>query len=105
MGNACTPIGFHPIACGYLHDQAREQWLRLSPNLLTCTACLKVRALLLLISRISVTFRDEKDLSVKTVQVPLGQNLLEAAHANDIDLEGDEAARLWRSINTHVSVL
>ncbi len=38
--------------------------------------------------RIEVTFHDEKDASVKTVRVPLGESLLEAAHANNIDLEG-----------------
>lgn len=37
---------------------------------------------------ISVIFHDEKDGSTKTVQVPIGQSLMEAAHANDIDLEG-----------------
>lgn len=37
---------------------------------------------------ISVTFKDEKDGSEKTVQVPLGQSLLEAAHENEIELEG-----------------
>ncbi|CAK0761288.1 Adrenodoxin-like protein 1, mitochondrial [Coccomyxa viridis] len=37
---------------------------------------------------ISATFHDEKDGSTKTVQVPVGQSLMEAAHANDIDLEG-----------------
>ncbi|DBB05528.1 hypothetical protein WJX77_002050 [Trebouxia sp. C0004] len=37
---------------------------------------------------IDVIFHDQKDGSVKTVQVPLGQSLLEAAHNNDIDLEG-----------------
>ncbi len=39
---------------------------------------------------IDVTFHDQKDGSVKTVQVPLGQSLLEAAHNNDIDLEGTD---------------
>jgi hypothetical protein len=38
--------------------------------------------------RITVTFDDDKDKSSKTVQVPIGTSLLEAAHANDIDLEG-----------------
>lgn len=37
---------------------------------------------------ISVTFTDDKDGSVTAVRMPLGQNLLEAAHANDVDLEG-----------------
>ena len=35
-----------------------------------------------------MTFHDQKDKSEKTVQVPIGQSLLEAAHNNDIDLEG-----------------
>ena len=39
--------------------------------------------------RIEVTFKDEKDSSVKSVRVPLGTSLLEAAHENHIDLEGE----------------
>lgn len=39
-------------------------------------------------SSISVTYKDEKDNSVTTVRVPLGVSLLEAAHRNDVDLEG-----------------
>ena len=39
--------------------------------------------------RIEVTFKDEKDSSVKTVRVPYGTSLLEAAHENNIDLEGN----------------
>lgn len=35
-----------------------------------------------------MTFQDEKDSSVKSVRVPLGTSLLEAAHENHIDLEG-----------------
>jgi ferredoxin len=35
-----------------------------------------------------VTYYDEKDKSETTVLVPLGQNLLEAAHENNVDLEG-----------------
>ncbi len=41
--------------------------------------------------RIEVTFQDEKDSSVKSVRIPLGTSLLEAAHENHIDLEG----KLW----------
>lgn len=37
---------------------------------------------------ISVTYVDEKDGSTKTVQAPVGENLMEVAHRNDIDLEG-----------------
>ncbi|PSC71313.1 adrenodoxin mitochondrial isoform B [Micractinium conductrix] len=37
---------------------------------------------------ISVTFKDEKDGSEKTVRVPLGKSLLEAAHDNEVELEG-----------------
>jgi ferredoxin len=40
-----------------------------------------------------VTFTDDKDGSIKTVKVPLGENLLEAAHKNDIDLEGEHCLR------------
>eukprot|EP00889_Picochlorum_renovo_P002876 jgi/Picre1/29906/NNA_005287.t1 len=39
-------------------------------------------------STIHVTFKDEKDGSVVTVEAPLGENLLEVAHSNEIDLEG-----------------
>ena len=35
-----------------------------------------------------MTFKDEKDGSVKTVQAPLGKSILEVAHENDIELEG-----------------
>lgn len=38
--------------------------------------------------RVKVTFYDEKDKSETTVRVPLGENLLEAAHSNNVDLEG-----------------
>lgn len=37
---------------------------------------------------IQVTYVDDKDGSVTTVAVPLGTNLLAAAHANRVDLEG-----------------
>lgn len=37
--------------------------------------------------RISVTFVD-KDGEEKTISVPLGMSMLEAAHENDIELEG-----------------
>eukprot|EP00884_Botryococcus_braunii_P011965 jgi/Botrbrau1/2076/Bobra.0047s0038.1 len=37
---------------------------------------------------INVTFDDDKDKSSKTVQVQIGTSLLEAAHLNNIDLEG-----------------
>ena len=40
------------------------------------------------INSISVTYHDDKDGSSKTVRVPVGTNLLEAAHANQVDLEG-----------------
>lgn len=42
----------------------------------------------LVFRRITATFFDEKDKSEKTVQVTIGESLMEAAHANDIDLEG-----------------
>ena len=38
-------------------------------------------------SRISVTFVD-KDGTEKTIKVPVGMSMLEAAHQNDIELEG-----------------
>jgi hypothetical protein len=38
------------------------------------------------VCRITVTFID-RDGDAKTVRVPVGENLLEAAHAHDIDLE------------------
>lgn len=40
------------------------------------------------VQRISVTFFDEKDQTESTVLVPVGENLLEAAHDNNVDLEG-----------------
>jgi len=39
------------------------------------------------IYRISVTFVD-KDGEEKTIKVPVGMSMLEAAHENDIELEG-----------------
>lgn len=57
-----------------------------------CTAIYTVLSTVLLTlcfnCSISVTFHDQKDGSTKTVRVPLGGSLLEAAHSNDIDLEG-----------------
>ena len=40
------------------------------------------------VRRIAVTFYDEKDKSEKTVRAVLGQSLMEAAHASEVDLEG-----------------
>lgn len=40
---------------------------------------------------IKVTFKDEKDGSVTTVDAPLGVSLLELAHDNDVELEGPYA--------------
>lgn len=37
---------------------------------------------------IQVTYIDEKDGSVTTVAIPIGTNLLAAAHKNKVDLEG-----------------
>lgn len=37
-----------------------------------------------------MTFYDEKDKSETTVLVPVGENLLEAAHSNNVDLEGNQ---------------
>jgi len=39
------------------------------------------------VHRISVTFVN-KDGSEKTISVPVGMSMLEAAHENDIELEG-----------------
>ena len=44
----------------------------------------------MLCCRITVTYYDEKDKSETTVLVPVGQNLLEAAHENNVDLEGEQ---------------
>ena len=41
-----------------------------------------------------MTFTDDKDGSTKTVRVKEGTSLLEAAHANDIDLEGQTAIEM-----------
>lgn len=51
-----------------------------------------------------MTFDDDKDKSSKTVHVPIGASLLEAAHANDIDLEGGFlfCIRLDRGIQDHI---
>ena len=46
--------------------------------------------------RIAVTFYDEKDKSEKTVRAVVGQSLMEAAHANEVDLEG--ASTRWLHI-------
>jgi len=48
---------------------------------------------LILFCSIDVTFTDDKDGSIKTVKMPIGENLLEAAHKNDIDLEGKHSSR------------
>ena len=37
---------------------------------------------------ITVTFKDDKDGSERVVQAPVGQSLLEVAHASDVELEG-----------------
>lgn len=39
--------------------------------------------------RITVTFHCEKDGTEHTVKAPIGKSLLEVAHANEIDLEGE----------------
>jgi hypothetical protein len=44
--------------------------------------------------RITVTYYDEKDKSETTVLVPVGQNLLEAAHENNVDLEGKNSVNV-----------
>lgn len=37
---------------------------------------------------VTITFKDDKDGSTKTVQAPLGKSILEVAHENDVELEG-----------------
>ncbi|RWR79453.1 2Fe-2S ferredoxin-like protein isoform X1 [Cinnamomum micranthum f. kanehirae] len=46
------------------------------------------------VSKISVTFVD-KDGDEKTIKVPIGMSMLEAAHENDIELEGKYSGHLW----------
>jgi hypothetical protein len=58
---------------------------------------------MLMLCRISVTFVSEKDGTETTVQVPIGQHLLEAAHRNDIELEG--AQQLPGSTAAHSSYI
>jgi hypothetical protein len=38
---------------------------------------------------IDVTFTDEKDGTTRTVKGKIGESLLEVAHSNDVELEGD----------------
>jgi hypothetical protein len=45
--------------------------------------------------RITVTFKDDKDGTVKTVQAPMGKSILEVAHENDVELEGELESYLW----------
>ena len=58
------------------------------PSILWWQGTNSILILYIVTCSISVTFHDEKDGSTRTVQVPIGQSLMEAAHANDIDLEG-----------------
>ena len=51
------------------------------------------------VRRIAVTFYDEKDRSEKTVRAVLGQSLMEAAHANEVDLEGVSSTSLQVATN------
>lgn len=60
----------------------------LAPLPSACLAPVAYSALLPRACSISVTFKDEKDGTEKTVQVPMGKSLLEAAHENEIELEG-----------------
>ena len=52
--------------------------------------------------RITATFFDEKDGTEKAVHVAVGESMMEAAHANNIDLEGGPSAGLeacyWREV-------
>jgi ferredoxin len=74
-------------------NHARSNLAALSTSLITRSLTptrpvLSSPLLFLPTSSISVTYKDEKDNSVTTVRVPLGVSLLEAAHRNDVDLEG-----------------
>jgi hypothetical protein len=48
---------------------------------------LLTRPILSVLNRISVTFVN-KDGTEQTIRVPVGMSMLEAAHENDIELEG-----------------
>jgi hypothetical protein len=48
---------------------------------------LLTRPIFSVLNRISVTFVN-KDGTEKTISVPVGMSMLEAAHENDIELEG-----------------
>lgn len=48
-----------------------------------------LHCLVFFINRISVTFVD-KDGDEKMIRVPVGMSMLEAAHENDIELEGKD---------------
>jgi hypothetical protein len=52
---------------------------------------------LCIMHRISVTFVN-KDGSEKTIRVPVGMSMLEAAHENDIELEGTNITKMCTSI-------
>jgi hypothetical protein len=49
------------------------------------------------VNRISVTFVN-KDGSEKTICVPVGMSMLEAAHENDIELEGTDIKEMCTSL-------
>ena len=49
------------------------------------------------VHRISVTFVNE-DGSEKTISVPVGMSMLEAAHENDIELEGTNIKEMCTSL-------
>lgn len=55
---------------------------------------LHVRVLPLSACRVTVTFVDKEGKDV-TVQAKIGKNLLEVAHENEIDLEGDDDGGGW----------
>lgn len=52
-----------------------------------------------------MTFYDEKDKSETTVLVPVGENLLEAAHSNNVDLEGNHGPPSLDCNGLHRSLL
>jgi len=60
--------------------------LRLA-SLEACRSCFLLLSLVACSCSITVTFAN-RDGSETTVSVPVGTNMLQAAHDNDIDLEG-----------------
>ncbi|PRW20284.1 adrenodoxin mitochondrial isoform X3 isoform A [Chlorella sorokiniana] len=75
---ALAPTAAAAAVCG-----GRAAWLRLPAARRAFSAAAEESG-----ESISVTFKDEKDGSEKTVKAPLGKSILEIAHENDVELEG-----------------